>query len=121
LGHHGDEPFSAYDEGTAERMRELKEALNREREKELHRKASIGATREFPGGQLSRDDEGEIAFAVGSRKGKVVLDFGSPVAWVGMDPQQAIALANTLVNHAKKARLVGVPKVDTRHTAKTQA
>jgi hypothetical protein len=121
MSHHGDEQFGAYDAQTAERMRELSEALGRDRAKDLHRKASIGATGEFPAGQLSKDDEGEIAFAVGSRGGKVVLDFGDPVAWVGMDPQQAIALANTLINHAKKARLIGVAKVDTRHTAKTRA
>lgn len=60
--------------------------------------AALGATGEFPQGKLADDDEGEIRFAVAADKnaGKVIIDFGSPVTWVGMDPEQASQLGDTL-------------------------
>ena len=48
-------------------------------------------------------DEGAIQFSIGEKDGKVVIDFGTPVAWVGMSPQQAADFASTLL---KRARLV---------------
>lgn len=69
--------------------------------------ADIGATGEFPEGKLNSNDEGEIRFGVALDKEarKVILNFGKPVAWLGMSPGQAIELADLL---RKKARfLVG--------------
>lgn len=63
----------------------------------------LGATGQFPGGKLNRHDEGALRFAVGSRGGKVVLDFGTPVNWMAMEPQDAERLAAALLCHAKKA------------------
>lgn len=53
----------------------------------------LGATGGFPHGKLNGSDEGGIRFAVGEDGGNVVINFGTPVAWLGMPPQQAIALA----------------------------
>lgn len=44
-----------------------------------------------------------LCHPIGVKNGKVVLDFGTPVAWVGMNPQQAADLASTLVRHAREA------------------
>lgn len=68
--------------------------------------ASFGATGEFPEGKLNSNDEGEIRFGVAADKenGKIILSFGKPVAWLGMSPGQAIALADSL---RKKAGFVG--------------
>jgi len=63
-----------------------------------------GALGEFPEGTLSKHDEGAIQFALGTKDGKVVIDFGTPVHWLGMTPQQAADLASAIL---KKAREVG--------------
>lgn len=69
-------------------------------------KKKLGATGKYPQGKLSSTDEGEIQFAVGSdpRARKVVIDFGKPVAWLGMDPGDAEVLAQKLIEHARRAR-----------------
>lgn len=61
-----------------------------------------GATGDYPEGKITESDEGAIQFAVGHDNGKVVLDFGTPVAWVGMNPQQAVELAHSLLEHARQ-------------------
>ncbi len=116
MSHHGENPFDAYDEATKRKMQDL----IRDQNKAVFRQANLGPTGQFPEGKMAEHDEGEISFAVGHPGGKVVIDFGSPVAWVGMEPQQAVALANTLISHAKKARIIGAPKNETRHKAKTK-
>ena len=62
-----------------------------------------GATGDFPHGTMRPTDEGAIQFAVGVEKGKVVLDFGTPVAWVGMPAAQAAQLGSLLIKHARQA------------------
>jgi hypothetical protein len=71
---------------------------------ERGRAEEFGATGEFPEGKLTENDEGEIRFGVANTAGKVVLDFGKPVAWLGMNPQQAVDLANVLISNAQMAR-----------------
>lgn len=86
-----------------ESFRALKDSL-------LNTTSFRGALGEFPEGQLSKTDEGAVQFAVGTKDGKVVLDFGTPVAWVGMNPQQAADLASLLVKRAREAgRASGQP------------
>lgn len=62
----------------------------------------LGATGNFPGGQLTSTDEGELALGVTAYKGKVVMQFGKPIAWLGMSPEQARALALLLRQHANQ-------------------
>jgi len=64
----------------------------------------FGATGNYPQGKLTPEDEGEIQFGIAadSKTGKVVINFGKPVVWVGMQPEQAIALANSLREQAGK-------------------
>lgn len=66
----------------------------------------LGATGRFPRGQLTRADEGELQFAIASdpRTGKVIIDFGKPVHWLGMDAADAERLAAKLLEHAAKAK-----------------
>lgn len=63
-----------------------------------------GPTGKFPEGKITEHDEGEIKFAVTVYKGKVVVNFGTPVASLGMLPEQAKVLARTLLRCAKKAQ-----------------
>jgi len=60
----------------------------------------LGKTGQHPRGRLTPTDEGGIRMAVGSRDGVVVLDFGTPVAWVGLPPSEARQLAASLMKHA---------------------
>ena len=62
----------------------------------------LGPTGMFPEGKLTKQDEGETAFRIGTVEGKVVLQFGAPTRWVGMSPEQAIALSKILYKRGKK-------------------
>ena len=66
-------------------------------------KRPLGATGKFPHGQISDDDEGELIMGVArdTVNGLVRLQFGKPVAWLALPPKEAIALAETLLRHAK--------------------
>lgn len=71
-----------------------------EQQKKLY---ELGATGEFPDGKLTEDDEGSINFAIGIKDGKVCLDFGTPSRWIAMKPEDALKLAETLIEKARKA------------------
>lgn len=73
------------------------------RRKLLDTTAFRGATGLYPDGELNKADEGQLQFAVAHKDGKVVLEFGTPVAWVGMNPQQAADLAMSMLQHARAA------------------
>lgn len=62
-----------------------------------------GALGDFPSGKLTPSDEGAIQFGITAKDGKVVLDFGTPTAWIGMEPQQAADLAMAMLKHARAA------------------
>lgn len=120
MGHHSDQPPEfmrrkmdelAFDaDRLAEMKREIADAKDDDgkarvlRRQLLDTTRMVGGTGEHPEGFLTPDDEGGIQFRVGSENGKVVLDFGKPVHWVGMDAQQAADLASSLL---KWARIVG--------------
>lgn len=61
-----------------------------------------GALGEFPDGQLTKTDEGAIQFAIGEKDGKVVVDYGTSVHWIGMTPQQAAEFASLLMKRARE-------------------
>ena len=68
-------------------------------------KPLLGPTGEFPDGRVGPGDEGEIRLAVGSRQGHVFLAFGKEIAWLGMRPADARALARKLKHFANQADL----------------
>lgn len=65
-------------------------------------KRAIGATGTFPMGKIDDDDEGALKLAVGydSVAGIVRMEFGKPVAWMGLAPEDAIQLARSLLRSA---------------------
>lgn len=96
MGHHGSEPFDEESDfekkvGRDKLMREL-----------LDTTGFRGALGDFPEGKLTKTDEGAIQFAIGEKDGKVVIDFGTAVHWVGMSPQQAAEFASTLLKRARE-------------------
>ncbi len=62
----------------------------------------LGATGKFPLGMMDDVDEGEIQFRVGHsvETRTVMVDFGKPVAWLGMPAETARQLAELLIKHA---------------------
>lgn len=63
---------------------------------------SLGATGKFPDGKLHEDDEGEITMAIGIHEGKVIIDFGKPVHWLGLPKEDALALAEMITKRANE-------------------
>lgn len=97
MSHHGSEPFDGEPEGS-----EKKIARNKLMRDLLNTTCFRGALGDFPEGKLTKTDEGSIQFALGEKDGRVVLDFGTPVHWVGMTPRQAAEFASTLLKKARE-------------------
>ena len=60
----------------------------------------LGSTGDFPRGKFSQDDEGELRIAVGHKDKTVIIDFGTPTKWIGLDAAGARQLASLLQLHA---------------------
>lgn len=71
-----------------------------ERMKQLAENLKLGATGKYPEGKLTPSDQGEIAISVGETDGKVVLNFGKDISWIGFPARQAIELARSISDHA---------------------
>ena len=99
MAHHGNEDSKPTENPNIldflEEVNKLKNKLNDEK---------LGATGKFPQGKLTENDEGEIKISIGSSKGKVVIDFGKSIAWIGFDPQQAHEIADLIKRHADNIR-----------------
>lgn len=96
MAHHGKHPFEMKNS----------ESLNEAYKKVLAIQSDslgLGPTGKFPEGKLAEHDEGEIKIAVSHHKGKVVIDFGGPVAFIGFTPDQAVDIADLITKHAKLA------------------
>lgn len=101
MAHHSDKDILKNHPGLHENL--MKGSLARLQEQlKDHRAEGVGATGRHPEGHLGEQDEGEIQFAIAADKkgGKVLIDFGKPVAWVGMSAQQARELGVTLCRKA---------------------
>lgn len=69
---------------------------------ESRRSALLGATGTFPQGKLNEHDEGGIRLAVGVKDGVVMIDFGTPVTWLGLPKAEAIALGQSILQRAQE-------------------
>lgn len=70
-------------------------------------KLELGPTGQFPDGKLADCDEGEIQIAVTVLQGKVVINFGKPIAFIGFTTEQADDIADLLRKHAADIRRFG--------------
>jgi hypothetical protein len=80
MSHHGPSPFEREDGPDFQKRANLMRQL-------LNTTGFRGAVGSHPDGVLRKGDDGLIQFAVGDEEGKVVIDFGTPVAWLGMTPK----------------------------------
>jgi hypothetical protein len=71
---------------------------------ETAQQLGLGATQRFTHGRLNETDEGELQLAIGEENGRVVMNFGKPVAWIGFTPEQAMEIALSLMQHSNKAK-----------------
>lgn len=65
------------------------------------RSPKLGATGQHPEGKMNTHDEGALQFGVSNDGSHVILNFGTPVVWLGMGAADARALAKTLISHAE--------------------
>ena len=63
--------------------------------------SKLGPTGKFPRGKLTKGDRGEVTIALGSKNGKVTINFGTELTWIGMPPDQAIAFAQAIIVKAQ--------------------
>jgi hypothetical protein len=63
---------------------------------------SFGATGEFPNGKLDESDQGALQFGIAAdyENKVVILNFGTPVAWMGIPPDTARLIATSLLRSA---------------------
>lgn len=60
---------------------------------------------EFPRGKLNKEDEGLLemrTYVSPDDPAVLILHFGKPVVWVGLDKQSALAMAESLRERAEK-------------------
>lgn len=63
-----------------------------------------GPTGEYPKGKMNEGDEGALQVAVGIEDGKIVIHFGTPVNWLGLDREEAVQLTSMLMLRVKQLR-----------------
>lgn len=62
---------------------------------------------EYPNGKLGPDDQGAVAVGFSSEPGIVKMHFPKPCLWIGFTPDEAIAMAESLIQHARAANKGG--------------
>jgi hypothetical protein len=69
-------------------------------------KREFGATGEFPFGKLNDNDQGalRVGIAYDPLDGVIRVEFGKPIAWLAMPPEQAVELAEMLKAKAIERR-----------------
>ena len=92
MAHHSEQPA----------MREF----DRQRMELAAQQMKLGATGARPLPPVCHDDEGEIQMAVSHDPAaqKVYLNFGKPVAWLGLTPAQATDIGSALLKHSRECR-----------------
>ena len=50
----------------------------------------------YPNGKLNEHDEGALTFRMATVDGNVVIDFGKPVQWIGLDKKSGQMLVDRL-------------------------
>lgn len=61
----------------------------------------LGATGKFPQGKIKKDDQGELRMAIFGKDGKIIIDFGKELSWIGFSKDEARQLGNLLIEKSK--------------------
>lgn len=64
----------------------------------------FGATGRYPEGSLGSHDQGGLQFGItyDAEKRRVIVNFGTPVSWLGMNASHARDLGYALIRHASR-------------------
>lgn len=62
---------------------------------------------QYPDGKMNEDDEGQLRINLFEDQGRLILHFGKPTAWVGMDRATAMEIGQALIDRAKELPLHG--------------
>lgn len=65
-------------------------------------KEKLGPTGEYPEGKLNEYDKGGLNMAIGIMNNNVVIEFGTPVTWLGMPKKEATAFAKLILSKANE-------------------
>lgn len=55
---------------------------------------------QFPRGKFSADDEGALLTRIAVKDKTVIIHFGKPIVWIGLDKASAEKLARSILQHA---------------------
>lgn len=64
----------------------------------------LGPTGDHPEGSIHDSDEGGLTMAIGAipEKGVVVIQFGTPISWLGLPKDQAKELGESLIARSEE-------------------
>ena len=62
----------------------------------------LGGTGDFPRGKFNASDKSGLQLAVGVKDRTVIIDFGKPVVWLGLDKATALQFSELIRKHAEK-------------------
>lgn len=102
MAHHAHTPFGDF----PNQMDEFKKNMPAEQANRINdllmqeKKNDFGATKNFPDGKLTESDDGEIKFGITHVEDRVILNFATPVNWIGFTKEQAQAVAASLIKHS---------------------
>lgn len=63
-----------------------------------------GPTGEYPEGELSEDDEGELQLRVHHAQGNVVIEFGKSITWLALPHDEVPQFLQIIADHAEAAK-----------------
>jgi hypothetical protein len=102
MAHHSDQPFGDFN--PEDLFRKSMQNPQREKINELMAEAmqqkKMGPTGKFPDGKLNDTDEGEIQVGIAEVDGRVVMNFGKPIEWIGFTKEQAKQIGFSLHHKA---------------------
>lgn len=64
----------------------------------------FGKLNSFSRGKIHAHDEGDLQMGIANKDGVVIINFGTPVTWIGLEPDKAEAFAALITKHAKEIR-----------------
>ena len=64
----------------------------------------LGPTGVFPHGKLNEDDEGalNVGISVDTVSQTLILQFGKPISWLGLDKATTLRLVDLLISRAEE-------------------
>ncbi len=67
------------------------------------------ARRAYPHGRMGAEDDGELSYMLSTdqKHGTIVVRFGKPVEWIGLDLKAAVELRDNLTERIMALRGVG--------------